>query len=275
MADRTVFVPGHITGFFTVEEGEDPTDTGSQGAGLTLTHGVRVRVEAAEHGNTLVYNGESIEVEPVARVLDALGVTAAVTAQSDVPMGAGFGVSGALALGTAMAANRAFDCRLSENELVTIAHGAEVQSGTGLGDVVAQARGGMPIRLEPGDPQNNLLDGIPGRFRVEYLTLGERATRSELAGDNEQLNRAGEEALSRVVKDPTLSQFMYASRRFAREADLLSDEVRDIIEAVNQADGEAAMAMLGDTIFAAGTGLTDAGYDPSVCRTSRMGAGFE
>jgi pantoate kinase len=274
MADPTVFVPGHITGFFTVEEGEDPTETGSQGAGMTLDHGARVRVERGDT-TTLRFNGDSVEVEPVERVLDALGVRAAVTAQSDLPMGAGFGVSGALALGTALAANRTFDCRLSENELVTIAHGAEVQSGTGLGDVVAQARGGVPIRLEPGDPQHNLLDGIPGAFRVEYLTLGERETRTELAGEHEILNRAGAEALSRVVEEPTLSQFMYASRRFAREAELLSEEVREVIEDVIDTGGEASMAMLGDTVFAPGTGLSDAGYNPSVCATSPAGAGFE
>lgn len=274
MAEPTVFVPGHVTGFFTIEEGEDPTETGAQGGGITLDRGVRVRVEEGDT-TTLRFNGDSVVVEPVERVLDALGVHAAVTAQSDLPMGRGFGVSGALSLGTALAANRTFDCRLSENELVTIAHGAEVQSGTGLGDVVAQARGGVPIRLEPGGPQHNLLDGIPGAFRIEYCSLGERETRTELAGDHETLNRAGREALSRVVEEPTLSQFMYASRRFAREAELLSSEVREVIEAVIDAGGEASMAMLGDTIFAPGTGLSDAGYDPVVCATSRTGAGFE
>jgi pantoate kinase len=274
MAEPTVFVPGHVTGFFTIEEGEDPTETGAPGGGITLDRGVRVRVEAGDT-TTLRFNGDSVAVEPVERVLDALGVHAAVTAQSDLPMGRGFGVSGALSLGTALAANRTFDRRLSENELVTIAHGAEVQSGTGLGDVVAQARGGIPIRLEPGGPQHNLLDGIPGTFRIEYCSFGERETRTELAGDHAVLDRAGQEALSRVVEEPTLSQFMYASRRFAREAKLLSPEVREVIEAVIDAGGEASMAMLGDTVFAPGTALSDAGYDPVVCATSRAGAGFE
>ncbi len=94
-------------------------------------------------------------MEAVERVLDALRTTATVTAETPLPLGSGFGVSGGLALGTALAANAVFGHGLSYNELVTIAHGAEVQSGSGLGDVVAQARGGVPLRLEPGGPQFN------------------------------------------------------------------------------------------------------------------------
>jgi len=267
----TAFVPGHITGFFTPREHEDPTKAGSQGAGLTLSDGVTVSVRPADR--TEVYlDDTSIEIEPVERVLDALDATAQVTAESAVPIGTGFGVSGAMALGTALAANRAFSRQLSENELVTIAHGAEVQSGTGLGDVVAQARGGIPVRLEPGGPQDNLLDGIPRRARVEYVTFGELPTEDVIGGNTGPLERAGERALSRLVREPTLTSFIYASRRFAREAGLLTKRVRDTVQDVSDADGEASMAMLGETVFALGTGLSDAGYDPTVCRTHAAGA---
>jgi pantoate kinase len=214
----------------------------------------------------------SIEMEPVERVLSALGVSARVTATTDLPVGSGFGVSGAMALGTALTANAVFDAGLSENELVTLAHGAEVQSGTGLGDVVAQARGGLPIRLEPGAPPTGTLDGIPARTRVEYLAFGELSTETVIGGDTDALSQAGKEALSRVVAEPTLPQFMYASRRFAREAGLLTERVRDTVVDVNEAGGEASMAMLGQTVFAVGTGLSDAGYDPAVCETHHAGA---
>jgi pantoate kinase len=267
----SAFVPGHVTGFFTPHEHDDPTKAGSQGAGLTLSDGVTVDVRPADR--TEVYlDGTSIEMEPVERVLDALDVTARVTADSEVPIGAGFGVSGAMALGTAFAANRTFSRQLSENELVTIAHGAEVQSGTGLGDVVAQARGGIPIRLEPGGPQDNLLDGIPRRARVEYVTFGELPTAEVIGGNTEALEQAGKEALSRVVREPTLTSFMYASRRFAREAGLLTTTVHDAIRDVSEEGGEASMAMLGETVFALGTGLSDSGYDPKVCHTHSAGA---
>jgi pantoate kinase len=272
----TAFVPAHVTGFFTAEPDDDPTRAGSTGAGLALSDGVTVRVEPATPGTyEVVLDGEPVDIDAPKGVLRALRVDGArVRARSEVPLASGFGVSGALALGTALCANAVFDRELSENELVTVAHGAEVQAGTGLGDVVAQARGGVPVRLEPGGPQDNVLDGIVAsrRIRVEYVTFGEIPTGSVIEGDADALDDPADEALSRVVREPTLTSFMYASRAFAREAGLLTAPVRRAIDDVSEAGGEAAMAMLGETVFALGTGLTDAGYDPAVTRVHHPGA---
>ena len=268
----SAFVPGHVTGFFSAHSDEDPTKAGSRGAGITLADGVDVTVEP---GRGLTLNGEPADVEAVDRVLRALRVEASVVAETSLPLGAGFGVSGALALGTVLGANELHECGLSENELVTVAHGAEVQAGTGLGDVVAQARGGVPIRLEPGGPNHGKLDGVPTRERVEYVTFGELSTEAVLSGDTDALTLAGERALSTLVSEPTMGTFMRASRRFARETDLLTGETRSAIEGVNDAGGEASMAMLGETVFALGTGLTDAGYDARVSEICHPGAYLE
>ncbi|WP_435180003.1 pantoate kinase [Halorussus sp. AFM4] len=268
------FVPGHVTGFFSVHDADDPEQAGSRGAGLTLSDGVTVEVEPAED-TSMQLNDEPAAVEAVTRVLAALGVEARVTARTDLPVGAGFGVSGAAALGTALAANDTFDCGRSVNELVAIAHAAEVEAGTGLGDVVAQARGGAPIRLDPGAPEYNRLDGVPARGRVEYLTLGERSTEAVLSGDTDRLSEVGVDMLVRLVEVPTLPTLLDASREFAREADLLTDEVREVLDDVRAEGGEAAMAMLGETVFALDDGLSRAGYDPAVCEIHPCGARLE
>jgi pantoate kinase len=265
------FVPGHVTGFFTVDRGSNPTETGSRGGGLALSDGVRVTVSPAEE-TQVELDGREMGMGAVERVLDALDATARVTGTTPLPLGAGFGVSGAMALGTALAGNAVFDRRLSYNELVTIAHGAEVQAGTGLGDVVGQARGGVPLRLEPGAPAHNYVDAVPARTRVEYHTLGEVSTAEVVGGETDVLTGAGELALSQVVKEPTLETFMRASRQFSREADLLTPAVRDVVTDVTEAGGDAAMAMLGETVFALRTGLTDAGYDANVCAVAPAGA---
>lgn len=265
------FVPGHVTGFFTTHDDDDPTRAGSQGGGIALSAGVTVTVRPADR-SAVVLDGTPVEMGAVDRVLETLEARAAVRAVTDLPLASGFGVSGAVALGTALAVNEAFDRRLSTNELVTIAHGAEVQAGTGLGDVVAQARGGAPLRLEPGGPQDNVLDGIPDRARVEYHVLGELATDDVLAGAGEALTQAGTRALSIVLKEPTLDTLMRAARQFSREADLITPAVRDVILDVSEAGGTAAMAMLGETVFALGSGLSDAGYDPTVCGIHPGGA---
>ena len=272
MADvAQAFVPGHVTGFFTINPDPDPTKAGSRGAGITLSEGVTVTVRPASEAR-VVLNGEELRMEAVERTLRALELRAEVRGVTDLPLGAGFGVSGAMALGGALAANAAFDRRLSENELVTIAHGAEVEAGTGLGDVVAQARGGVPIRLEPGGPQDNVLDGIPAQERVEYHVIGDLSTDDVLTGDTDAITEAGKTALSSVVGEPTMAGFMAASRRFSRESALLTPAVKRVISDVTEAGGTATMAMLGETVIALGTGLSDAGYEPDACRIHQAGA---
>ena len=275
--EATAFVPGHLTGFFSAHPDDDPTMAGSRGAGVTLSDGVEVRIErGARVGSdpaAISLNGEPVAVDAVAGVRDALDAPdAAVTAETPLPLGAGFGVSGALALGVAYAVNAAYDRRRSENELVGIAHRAEVVAGTGLGDVVAQARGGLPIRLDPGAPDHGRLDAVPAAARIEYVTFGSVSTEAVLSGDTTRLSAAGERALSDLRSEPTPARLVGLSRRFAREAGLLTDRVADAVAAVSNDGGDAAMAMLGDTVFAFGTDLSAAGYDPEVCSVHPGGA---
>ena len=262
------FVPGHITGFFSAHPAPESARAGSRGAGLALSDGVTVTVG---RGSGIRLNGEAVDIAPVDTVRDRLGVEASVDAETALPIGAGFGVSGAVALGAALAANAAFDCERTENELVELAHCAEVEAGTGLGDVVAQARGGLPIRLEPGGPGHGVLDGLPARPRIEYVTFGELSTETVLSGDTDRLSAAGTDALDDLLAEPTVDQFVRISREFADAAGLLTDDVREAIAAVEAAGGQAAMAMLGRTVFATGTGLSDAGYDPAVCGVDAAG----
>jgi pantoate kinase len=298
----TAFVPGHVTVFFSAHPDEDPRRAGSRGAGLALADGVRVTVRVpsatdrdggeraegddeqavdasaddrpASAADRVTLNGDPTRVAPVGRVLDGLGAPPGTTvvADSPLPLGTGFGVSGGLALGTALAADAAVGSTRTENELVELAHTAEVAAGTGLGDVVAQARGGVPVRLDPGVPPRGRLDGLPARPRLEYVSFGDLSTERVLEGDTTRLTAAGERALDRLRGEPTLARLFTAGRTFAREADLLVPEVAEAVEAVGETGGEATMAMLGRSVVALGDGLTAAGYDPTVCRVHAAGA---
>jgi pantoate kinase len=75
--------------------------------------------------------------------LRQLDVTAEVSLVSAVPVGYGFGASGAATLATVLAANETVDLGKTREELLEIAHRAEVKAGTGLGDVFIQACGGL------------------------------------------------------------------------------------------------------------------------------------
>ncbi|EMA54104.1 pantoate kinase [Halococcus thailandensis] len=266
------FVPGHVTGLFSVHPADDPRKAGSRGAGLALSAGVTVTVVPADE-TTVELDGETVEMEAVTGTLDRLDVSAAVRVESDLPVSAGFGVSGGAALGAVLVANERFDLERTENELVSVAHAAEVAAGTGLGDVVAQARGGAPLRCEPGAPGHGELNGIATPpTRVEYVSFGGRSTGEIIGGDVETLTQAGERALAALRDAPTLPHLFACSRAFAKDADLLTPSVERAIDDVRDAGGEAAMAMLGETVIALGDGLTRAGYEPASCEIDRAGA---
>ena len=94
----TAFVPGHVTGFFSAHPATDPAVAGSRGAGVTLTDGVEVTVtidESRDADTKQTTNGDPRRVAPVTDVLDTLGVDGAVAIETELPVGAGFGVSGA------------------------------------------------------------------------------------------------------------------------------------------------------------------------------------
>lgn len=283
MDEATAFAPGHITAFFAPYPDSDPVRAGSRGAGLTLADGVEVTVRAVDDGDAerdagatgtadLRLDGTLAEMEPVERVLSSLGVTAEIEVTSDVPVGAGFGVSGAAALATALAANAVFDLERSENDLVRTAHAAEAAAGTGLGDVVGQFRGGLPVRLEPGAPGYGRMDGVPARPRVEYVSFGELSTERVLGGALDPVREAGEAALTRLMRGPDELELLAAGREFASEAGLLVPAVAEAVEAVEAEGGLASMAMLGRTVYALGSGLSDAGYDAQACSTHPTGA---
>jgi pantoate kinase len=232
---------------------------------------VTVSVRPAD-ASTITLDGDSTAVEPVSRVLDALEVEAAVEFRTDLPVGTGFGLSGGMALGTALAANERFDLGHTDAELVRIAHVADVEAGTGLGDVVAQARGGLVLRLDPGAPPHGHLDGIPGRERVEIIALGELSTPEVLTEHPEAITEAGTGALETLLADPTPERFTEAAATFSDRIGLETAEVESILETVEGAGGRASMAMLGETVFAFGRSLSEAGYDPHVSAIDPCGA---
>lgn len=238
------FAPGSVTGFFAPPPPDGPS-TRSRGASFATQAGVVADVMAA--GSTAVrIEGRPRSVEPVAGVLERLGVTATVDLAIEIPLGAGFGASGAATLATALAANATFELGRSRSALLDAAHRAEVAAGTGLGDVFVQDVGGLVWRTV------DEIRSAPSTARVEYASFGPIST-SEVLADVETLDRireAGERAIGRLPERPTMRDFTALSWEFARETGLVTDRVAETVDRVHRADGLASMAMLGETVFA-------------------------
>lgn len=217
---------------------------GAGGVSFAIADGVGVEVEPAEV-TTIAVGDEPAPFEPVERVLSKLEVRAAVTVYPEVPLGHGFGASGAATLATAVAANAEFDLGLERESLVERAHHAEVEAGTGLGDVFIQDAGGL-LWSADGDRHRVEVDAA-----VEYSTFGSVST-SEALGDDQTMARVrevGAELLDRLPDEPDLRTVTALSWEFAKRTDLVTDRVEREVERVRDAGGEASMAMLGETVF--------------------------
>jgi pantoate kinase len=249
------FVPSHITGFFAAKRHEDPLRSGSIGCGVNLALGAITCVEPAD-GVEILLNGEPTEAPVSRHVVNALAKSPVkISTQLQMPLGAGFGASGAGALGCAYALNAQFDLGLTSNQVGAAAHVAEVANVTGLGDVMAQNTGGLVMRLHPGGPGVGIVDRIPvPPLKVDYAVHGPISTKEVLSDPKvmKAVNMAGEAALKAILKRPTLEEFMVQSRKFTEQTGLASDWVQDAIEAVEAKGGMASMIMLGDSVFAIG-----------------------
>lgn len=249
------YAPAHITGFFEICEHSDPKLTGSRGAGIVLEHGCVTEAEISE-GNRVEING-MLEKAPTTRlVMESLAKRPVfIKSNFDLPIGCGFGLSGAGAVSTALSLGELFGLNMTVNELAGFAHEAEVMNRTGLGDVIAQVHGGLVIRKEPGAPGIGVIDRVSvASMKVGIVVFGEKSTQPVLedADMKRRINKAGKSALKSLLKKPTLPNFMDLSKEFALGTELISEKARDAIEAVEASGGLVAVAMLGDSVFAIG-----------------------
>ena len=249
------YAPSHITGFFEVVENSDPALMGSRGCGITLEGGC-VTVVTPSQENRIFINGELSDAPTTAFVVQEMALEPVeIRSSFNIPLGCGFGASGAGALSTAYALNALFNKGLNKNEIGRVAHLAEVYNKTGLGDVIGQVEGGVVIRKSPGAPGNGVTEKIPAEdIEIGYVVLGSISTKS-IIGDPKTLkviNKQGKLALKELLKHPKLDDFIKISKRFATDTGLISDRARDAVEAVESDGGLASMAMLGNTVFAIG-----------------------
>ena len=261
VSEGEAFCPGHVTAFFEVHDNPDPRKAGSRGAGLCLGLGVRTLARVRETSRAsldVIVNGKRRKgevTERVARkVLGDRAYEVKILSDSPLPVSQGFGVSGAAALSTALAIDDALGVGTPRDELVAIAHETEVECGTGLGDVVPASLGGMDLRLRPGAPGHSEVRSHRVEADLLLVVLGAEIPTQSVIRDPAKvaaINRAGGACIEAFASDPRLERLIDLGARFAEESGLASKTVLEVIRA-SRMFGHATMAMLGNSIFAAG-----------------------
>lgn len=250
---NSVFVPGHITGFFSIENHEIKLKNGSCGAGFLLSKGVKTTLSDADKLTIDVNQGGSRVIDEVLSILD-IDTNFKITQDIQLPIGAGFGTSAASALSLTLALNEYLDLGYSRELCGQIAHMAEVNMGGGLGDVIAQTGQGLVLRTQPGAPGIGEIESFENDVFIAWKTFGGIETSEIITNPHHKaiISEAGVKYLELFKEEPSLKNFLDFSRNFSKETKLMSDEVKNLIEYFNSSSDilGSSMAMLGNTVFA-------------------------
>lgn len=261
-------VPHHITAFFIPVMSGDPLKTGSLGAGLVVEPAAKVCVssegsDASDYGETARLAAEYVG-----------GSDLKYEIFEPLPPARGYATSAALALGVALSA--ALFKGIPVGRALEAAHRAEVEAGTGLGDVVAIASGGYgaAVRIKAGGPGEAAVEYIPPPRSLMVLAsdFGSMSTAELLSTYNDRVRGEAERSLKRLAESMTFDAFLEEAQRFSVESGLAKALLGDKgLEAVSGTPGLAGfyvkkkllvVVVEEDRVYDASQHLRDSGFNP-------------
>ncbi|RKZ00979.1 MAG: hypothetical protein DRQ10_03040 [Candidatus Hydrothermota bacterium] len=282
MVTAKAFAPCHITGFFQIfDEAANPLSIGSRGAGVSLEKGIWTQVTAEKSSDASVkiwindspVSDAEVSLEVVRlfreKFPELSNFSIEVRHKIEMPIGAGFGTSGAGALSLAAALNAAFGLGMTRLQVAQIAHVAEVNCRTGLGTVIAETFGGVEIRVKPGAPGIGRLVQIPLSQDLEVVCLffGALPTKRLLADQDLRriVNAFGGKLVDELLQDPSIEKLMELSRKFAEFVGLMTPRIKEILKATDEAGILCSVPMFGDALFS----IVDAQQVPQIVEIFR------
>lgn len=252
------YSPGNISCIFRIINDKNPAKMHSLGVGFTTYQGV-IASASFNKKNIVFFNDKRINFPAVESVVGSLNngkKNIRIDIKSKLPLGAGFGLSGASSLATAYAVNKLLNLRKSKKSLAMIAHIAEVKNKTGLGDVGGQFNGGFNAKLHKGAPLKVIKLNIEDK--TIYYRFFSRLKTKGVLNDKElvsKINHAGDAALNkikRLIKNrkANLKDIINISEEFSIKSGLLKDKkVVKTIKMIKKKGGNASMIMLGNAVF--------------------------
>ena len=256
MSTAKAFAPGNVSGVFKIIPDDDPAKMHSLGMGFTVADGVTVSVSVSD-ATSVRFNANEIEFATVRSVIARLSdVPLQVAIETELPLSGGFGLSGASSLATAFAVNALLELGQDERSLGMVAHVAEVENLTGLGDIAGQFTGGCLVKLVRGEPLAAISLPVPEQV-VHYRYFSPINTKDIIGSpeQRERINAAADAALRDLgrLKDEGESEFakyIQIAKTFSVESGLLrDDDVKRTIRECEEAGGAASMIMLGNAVF--------------------------
>ena len=264
--EAKAFCPAHITGFFKahLDDNQDNLENlGSMGAGFSIKQGVTTRVKIQDKKDqvsnfkitTNGYQSDKIDVsEFVLNEFLKLGEFSnkffEIEHNISIPVGYGLGSSGAVALSLSYALDQALQTKLEKTIIGKIAHNAEVNCKTGLGDVLASYHGGFEIRVKPGAPGIGHVEKISTeKISIIMICFSPISTNKFIKEQLSQINGLGGKMVNRLLESKNYESFQDMSLEFAEYVNVMTPRMQKVVEELSNNNIKCGIALFGETIF--------------------------
>ena len=264
--EATAFCPAHITGFFKahLDDNQNSLENfGSTGAGFSIKQGVTTRVKVDTKDNqesnfritAKGYQSDKTDVsEFVLNEFLKLGKFSNkffdIEHNISIPVGYGLGSSGAVALSLSFALDQALETKLDKTTIGQIAHNAEVNCKTGLGDVLASFHGGFEIRVKPGAPGIGCVEKIfTNEISVIMICFSPISTNKFIKERLSQINGLGGKMVNRLLESKNYKHFQDMSLEFAKFVDVITPRMQKLVNDLSKNNIKCGIAFFGETVF--------------------------
>lgn len=253
MDSAQAFCPASLSLIFKVCPNPNPYKMGSQGVGFTVDRGVTVKIKRSEN-TTVTFNNKRITMPTLVYLISLLTQeNLCIQINSPLPLGCGFGISGASVLACSLAINKLLNLGKSKLSLTKLAHLSEIKNHTGLGSVGTQSTGGFLLKETAGIPFQFKSYPYSGQ-KVYAVILGKIETPTILQNKKlrEKINFAADLVLDKIkqVNKISLHDFLDCSLEFANRSCLLTNqEMISLVEKLKTDNFHVTMAMLGRVLI--------------------------
>ena len=264
--EATAFCPAHVTGFFKAHLDDNQNNLenlGSMGAGFSIKQGVTTRVKIETRNDqksnfeitSYGYQSDKTDVsEYVLNEFLRLGEFSTkffkIEHDISIPVGYGLGSSSAVALSLSFALDQALKTKLDKTRIGQIAHNAEVNCKTGLGDVLASFHGGFEIRVKPGAPGIGYVEKIAtNKISVIMICFSPISTNKFIKERLSQINGLGGKMVNRLLESKNYEHFQDMSLEFAEYVDVMTPRMQKLVNELSENNIKCGIALFGETIF--------------------------
>ena len=266
MREAKAFCPAHVTGFFKAHLDDvqnNLENLGSMGAGFSIKQGVTTQVKIQSKDNqkshfkisTQGYQSDKTDISEY--VLDEflkLGEFSDkffdITHEISIPVGYGLGSSSAVALSLSYALDQALETRLDRTKIGQIAHNAEVNCKTGLGDVLASYHGGFEVRIKAGAPGIGNVEKIPTeKISILMICFSPISTNKFIKERLSQINGLGGKMVNKLLKSRNYEHFQDMSLEFANHVDVMTPRMQKLVDEFTKNNLKCGIALFGETVF--------------------------